>query len=105
MAVDMYLSIEGIKGEAKDSTHADHSQVLSWEWDVSQKGTAGSGTGLTAGSVEHHDIIIRKLVDRASPVLYQWCCSGHHIPSADLYFARLPATPVLSSTSSFISKN
>jgi type VI secretion system secreted protein Hcp len=85
MAVDMFLRIEGIKGESKDSTRTDHIQVLSWSWDVSQTGTAGSGTGLTAGKVEHHDIEIRKLVDKASPILYKFCCNGDHIPSADLY--------------------
>jgi len=85
MAVDMFLRIEGIKGESKDSKRTDHIQVLSWQWDVSQTGTAGSGTGLTAGKVEHHDIEIRKLVDKASPILYKFCCSGDHIASADLY--------------------
>ena len=85
MAVDMFLRIEGIKGESKDSKHADQIQVLSWSWDVSQTGTAGTGGGLTAGKVEHHDIIVRKLVDKASPVLYKFCCNGDHIPSADLY--------------------
>ena len=84
MAVDMYLKVEGIDGESKDSKHSNHIQVLSWSWDVSQKGTAGSGSGLTAGSVEHRDIIIRKLVDKASPNLYSHCCTGEHIASADL---------------------
>jgi type VI secretion system secreted protein Hcp len=85
MAVDMFLRIEGIKGESKDSKKTDHIQVLSWKWDVSQTGTAGAGTGLTAGKVEHHDIEITKLVDKASPILYKFCCNGDHIPSADLY--------------------
>jgi type VI secretion system secreted protein Hcp len=85
MAVDMFLRIDGIKGESKDSKHADQIQVLSWSWDVSQTGTAGIGGGLTAGKVEHHDIEVRKLVDKASPVLYKFCCSGGHIASADLY--------------------
>lgn len=84
MAVDMYLKVEGIDGESKDSKHSNHIQVLSWSWDVSQKGTAGSGSGLTAGSVEHRDLVIRKLVDKASPNLYSHCCTGEHIPSADL---------------------
>ena len=84
MAVDMYLSVKGIDGESNDSKLKGHIQVLSWSWDVAQKGTAGSGSGLTAGSVEHRDIIIRKRVDKASPVLYNHCCTGEHIPSADL---------------------
>jgi type VI secretion system secreted protein Hcp len=85
MAVDMFLRIDGINGESKDSKHADQIQVLSWAWDVSQTGTAGVGGGLTAGKVEHHDVEIRKLVDKASPVLYKFCGNGDHIASADLY--------------------
>jgi type VI secretion system secreted protein Hcp len=85
MAVDMYLRIDGINGESKDSQHPDRIQVLSWSWDVSQTGTAGVGGGLTAGKVEHHDIVIRKLLDKATPVLYKFCCNGNHVASADLY--------------------
>jgi type VI secretion system secreted protein Hcp len=94
MAVDMFLQLEGIQGESKDKTHADKIQVLSWSWDVAQTGTAGSGTGLTAGKVEHHDIVINKLVDKSSPNLYSYCCKGKHIPTAKLIIRKAGDNPL-----------
>ena len=32
MAVDMFLKIDGIKGESKDSKHKDEIDVLAWSW-------------------------------------------------------------------------
>jgi type VI secretion system secreted protein Hcp len=84
MAVDMFLKIDSLEGESEDSTHKGEIEVISWNWAASQTGTGGAGGGLGAGKVEIQDIEIRKLTDRASPVLYQLCCSGKHITSATL---------------------
>jgi len=84
MAVDMFLRIEGLAGESEDSKNKDQIQIYGWDWEASQTGTSGVGGGMGAGKVEHKDLVIRKFVDRASPVLYQFCCGGDHIKSADL---------------------
>jgi type VI secretion system secreted protein Hcp len=84
MAVDMFLRIDDLKGESEDSTHKDEIQVLGWSWAATQTGTSGVGGGSGTGKVEHQDIEIKKLVDRASPVLYKLCANGQHIASADL---------------------
>jgi type VI secretion system secreted protein Hcp len=84
MAVDMFLKIDSIQGESQDAAHKDEIQVLSWQWGANQTGTSGQGGGLGAGKVEIQDMEIRKKVDRASPVLYKFCCNGKHITSADL---------------------
>lgn len=84
MAVDMFLRIESIEGEAEDHAHGGEIAVLGWSWAAKQTGTSGVGGGSGAGKVEHQDIEIRKYVDRASPVLYKLCAKGQHVPSADL---------------------
>ena len=84
MAVDMFLKLDSVEGEATDDKHKGEIDVLSWTWAVSQTGTSGKGGGSGAGKAEHKDLEIRKLVDRASPVLYFKCASGEHIKSADL---------------------
>jgi type VI secretion system secreted protein Hcp len=84
MAVDMFLRIEGLDGESEDSKNKGQIQIMGWDWEASQTGTSGVGGGMGAGKVEHKDLVIRKFVDRASPVLYQFCCGGDHIKSADL---------------------
>ena len=84
MAVDMFLEIEKLSGESQDKVHKDHIQILGWSWAVAQTGTSASGGGASAGKSEHNDLEIRKVIDRASPVLYQWCASGVHIGFVNL---------------------
>lgn len=84
MAVDMFLRIDSIEGESEDKKHGKEIQVVGWSWEAAQTGTSGVGGGSGAGKVEHQDLVINKLVDKASPNLYKFCCSGEHIPSADL---------------------
>ncbi len=46
MAIDVYLQIDGIKGESSDSTHAGWIEVSQAQWGVTQPvGTPGSATG------------------------------------------------------------
>jgi type VI secretion system secreted protein Hcp len=84
MAVDMFLKIDDIVGESKDDKHKDAIEVLAWNWGVTQSGTAHMGGGAGAGKVNVHDLTIQKLVDKASPNLLRFCCSGKHLKQAVL---------------------
>jgi type VI secretion system secreted protein Hcp len=81
MAVDMFLKLEGIKGESKDHKHGGEIHIESFSWGMSQTGTHGTGGGGGAGKVSVHDISVTKFVDKSSPALMLNCCSGKHIPS------------------------
>ena len=95
MAVDMFLKLEGIKGESKDEHgHADQIDVLAWSWGLSNSGTAHSGTGAGAGKVNVQDISLTKWVDRASINLIQYCATGKHIKSAHLVVRKAGGTPL-----------
>jgi type VI secretion system secreted protein Hcp len=78
-AVDMFLKLEGIKGESQDHKHKDEIHIESFSWGVNQTGTHGAGGGGGAGKVQVHDISITKFVDQASPQLVLYCCNGKHI--------------------------
>jgi len=84
MAVDMFLRIDTVKGESQDKKHPDEIQINSFNWEAAQTGTSGIGGGSGTGKVEHQDLVIKKYVDRASPLLYIMTCQGAHIDSADL---------------------
>jgi len=90
MAIDVYLQIDGIKGESTDSTHKDWIECKAVSWHVLQpkSATASTGGGHTAERTEHKDIIISKLADLATPLLLQNCSSGKTIPKAKLEFLR-----------------
>ena len=75
MAVDMFLKMGDIEGEAK-GTHAKEIDVLAWKWGMTQAGTSHTGTGSGAGKVNVRDLEITKYVDKASPNLMLACCNG-----------------------------
>src|SRR4051812_43067011 len=79
MAVDMFLKLDGIKGESLDSKHKDEIHIESFSWGMSQTGAHGSGGGGGAGKVAVHDISVTKFVDKSSPELMLHCANGKHI--------------------------
>jgi type VI secretion system secreted protein Hcp len=90
MAIDVYLQIDGIKGESMDDRHRDWIECKSVQWSVSQpkSATASTGGGHTAERCEHSEITISKLADLSTPILLQTCSSGKTIPRARLEFMR-----------------
>jgi type VI secretion system secreted protein Hcp len=90
MAIDVYLQIDGIKGESTDSTHQGWIEVSSAQWGVVQPiHASGSGTGgRTTGRSEYRSMSLAKLADLASPALMQHCSNGKTIPKAKLEFMR-----------------
>ncbi len=75
MASNIYLQIDGIKGESTDSEHKDWIEILSFSHGISQPATA---TG-TIRRTNLEDFVVTKHVDIASPKLYEACASGKHI--------------------------
>jgi type VI secretion system secreted protein Hcp len=90
MAIDVYLQIDGIKGESMDDKHKDWIECTSVNWGVSQprSATASTGGGHTAERCEHQEVMFTKLADLASPILLQTCSAGKTIPKAKLEFMR-----------------
>ena len=84
MAVDMYIKIDGVKGESQDSKHKDEIDLLAWSWGASNSGSAHSGGGGGSGKANIQDISLTKYVDKASPLLLGKCCQGDHIKEAVL---------------------
>jgi type VI secretion system secreted protein Hcp len=93
MAIDVYLQIDGIKGESTDSKHTDWIECLAVNFEVIQprSATASSAGGHTAERCEHKDIVISKLCDLATPLLLEQCSMGKTIPKAKFDFMRADA--------------
>ncbi|UGQ48876.1 Hcp family type VI secretion system effector [Massilia endophytica] len=90
MAIDVYLHIEGIRGESRDDRHKDWIECESVGWSISQprSATASTGGGHTAERAELSEISFVKLADLSSPILAQTCAAGRTIPKARIEFMR-----------------
>lgn len=90
MAIDVYLQVDGIKGESADSAHQGWIELSSAQWGVVQprSATASTGGGHTAERCEHQALSLSKLADLASPILMQHCSMGKTISRAKLEFMR-----------------
>jgi type VI secretion system secreted protein Hcp len=91
---DIFLHIEGVKGESADDAHKDDIDVLSWEWGMTQSGTTHKGTGGGAGKVQVRDLAIIKYVDKATPNLVKACCNGKHFSKALLTVRKAGEQPL-----------
>lgn len=94
MAVDMFLKLDGVKGEAADSKHKGEIEVLSWSFGMSNAGSAHHGGGGGTGKVNIHDLSFTKHVDAASPNLMLFCCNGKHIDNAVLTVRKAGENPL-----------
>lgn len=84
MAVDMFLKIEPLKGEAQDKDHKDEIDVLAWSWGMSQSGTTHIGGGSGSGKVNVQDLSFTKYIDKSTTDLMKFCTNGDHIKEATL---------------------
>jgi type VI secretion system secreted protein Hcp len=86
MPFDAFLKVATIPGESTDSAHKEWIEVLSFSWGASQSmGGTTSATGAHAGQrVDISDFSIVHSLDKASPKLFQACCTGEHIAEVTL---------------------
>ncbi|PVZ09736.1 MULTISPECIES: type VI secretion system tube protein Hcp [unclassified Pseudomonas] len=84
MAVDMFIKIGDVKGEAQDKVHSGEIDVINWAWGMSQSGNMHMGSGGGAGKVNIQDLHFTKYMDKSTPNLMMACSSGKHYPEAKL---------------------
>src|SRR4051794_36833642 len=84
MASDIFAKLGDIKGESLDDKHKDEVEVMSYSWGVSNAGSMNYGTGGGEGKANFHDLSITHKVDKASPVLMQYCATGVHLKEATI---------------------
>ena len=85
MAADIFLEIEGIKGESKDQKFKEMLEIDSYSWGVSNTGTSARGGGMGSGKANFQDFHFTKQIDMASPNLMMFCATGKHVAKAVLH--------------------
>ncbi len=94
MAVDMFLKLEGLKGESADDKHKEEIDVLAWSWGASQSGTMHTGGGAGAGKANFQDVSVTKWVDKSSHALLKAVAVGQHVKSALLTVRKAGEKPL-----------
>jgi type VI secretion system secreted protein Hcp len=94
MAVDMFLELDGIKGEAADKVHKESIDVIAWSWGLSNTGTFHHGEGGGAGKANFQDISFTKYVDKSSADLMYSCASGKHLAKGKLFVRKAGENPL-----------
>jgi type VI secretion system secreted protein Hcp len=88
MAVDMFLELDGVTGESKDSQFKDKIDIFSFSLGLSNSGAGHYGGGSGAGKAQITDISIGKLVDKSSATLYKFCYQGKHIATGKVHIRK-----------------
>jgi type VI secretion system secreted protein Hcp len=94
MAVDMFLKLGDIKGDSADNSHAAEIDVLAWSWGMSQSASTHHGSGGGSGKAHVQDLSVTKRIDKSSPNLIKFCCTGKHFPDAVLTCRKAGDNPV-----------
>ena len=94
MAVDMFLDLDGVKGESVDKAHKDKIDILGWQWGLSNTGTFHHGAGGGAGKASFQNLVITKYIDAASPNLMLFCANGKHFTKAKVIVRKAGENPL-----------
>ena len=85
MASNMFLKLDGIKGESADSSHKDWIEILSWSHNISQPTSpVRDSSGATVERANHSDISITKYVDAATDGILGKCGAGKVLKKATI---------------------
>lgn len=90
MAFDAFLKIDGVPGESTDDKHKDWIEILSFSFGAHQptSGAASTAGGASAERVNLGDFSIVKALDKASPKIFEACCTGKHIKEVTIELCR-----------------
>jgi len=91
-----FANFGDIKGESTDKDHKDWVMVTKYEHEIAQPASVTQKTagGRSAEAVEFNEVKLYKLVDAASPKLYEACCKGTHLAEVTLELWRAGGDPL-----------
>ena len=95
MSFDAFVDFGDIKGESTDKDHKDWVVMVGYHQSLEHPvARTNLGAGAASKSVAHSEFTIQKLVDAASPKLYESCSSGKHFKKVIIELVRKGNKPV-----------
>jgi len=93
MAGSMWLKIDGCEGEASDDGHQKEIDISSWAWGLTHAASSYGG-GASGGETTAQDLIVTKMIDKASPNLLKFCLNAKHFDEILLTMRKRGESPI-----------
>lgn len=90
MSSNIFMKIDGIKGESTDKGNKDQFEILSFSHSVSQPvaATRSSAGGGTVERCHHSEFGVSKYMDAGTADLNKYCCFGKTIKKVEIFCYR-----------------
>ena len=94
--MSMYLDVVSVAGESQSPVANWNTKIdeNSMGYDVSQKTSLESGSGLVASGAIFGPMQITKVMDKSTPILWGKLCAGEPIPTITIRISRPGADPL-----------
>jgi type VI secretion system secreted protein Hcp len=80
-------------GEATDEKHKDKIDVESWKWGMAHP-VSIRAKGRSEGETTVQDVSVTKRIDKATPILMQYCLNGKHLEEVVLIARKRGQDPI-----------
>jgi type VI secretion system secreted protein Hcp len=87
----IFLSLDTVPGDSIE--HTDYTDILSFEWGMSQSAVASAPRGIGSGRAEVLELSLTHMQDIASPYLMYRCARGDRLMDATLELWTIAETP------------
>ncbi|MGH9606148.1 MAG: Hcp family type VI secretion system effector [Terracidiphilus sp.] len=84
MAVDYFLTMTGIEGEAQNASFTNQVQLLSWSWGAANMSSVSGTTGSGAGKVDLSDFSCMTNFDKSTPAFFKNIVKGAHVATGTM---------------------
>jgi len=86
--IDVFLKVDGAEGESQDEKHKNEIEVITWSHRILQKSSVATGSGGGAGVSYHFPFLGVAIVSKATPKLFEMCCSGKPVGKMVITFRK-----------------
>jgi type VI secretion system secreted protein Hcp len=84
MAQDITLNLKGIDGESKKKGYENQIDIYDFKFGVSQSASSSEGMGAGSAKSDCKDLVVTKLIDKSTPIIFLYSALGTPIPEATM---------------------
>lgn len=94
MSVDMFMKVTGADGESQDSNHKGWTDIVSFQWGVTQPSSMFAGGGGGASKASFQDLTVIARIDKSLPSILDKCARGDHLTKVEISVCKAGGTQI-----------